>query len=96
MTVDDDLLALAKLGLDIEAELNTPLFKFVLGRMVERVDDLKDKLVDLDPEQETAKIRRIQAEIQRFSCMQEDIEQIVNDGRQAHREMLDKEQITDL
>ena len=96
MTVDDDLLALAKLGLDIEAELTTPLFKFVLGRMVERVDDLKDKLVDLDPEQETSKIRRIQAEIQRFSCMQEDIEQIVNDGRQAHREMLDKEQITDL
>ena len=96
MTSDEDVLGLARLGADIEAELETPLFKYVLGRMVERVDELKEKLVDLCPEQQASEIRRTQAEIKRFDCMQQDIEQIINDGRQAYREIVEAEQVEDL
>ena len=73
MSPDDELLKLARLGSDIEAELETPLFKYVLGRMVERVDELKEKLVDLCPDQQASEIRRTQAEIKRFDCMQRDL-----------------------
>ncbi len=96
MSPDDELLKLARLGSDIEAELETPLFKYVLGRMVERVDALKEKLVDLCPDQQASEIRRTQAEIKRFDCMQRDIEQIINDGRQAYREIVEQEQVEDL
>ena len=96
MSPDDELLKLARLGSDIEAELETPLFKYVLGRMVERVDELKEKLVDLCPDQQASEIRRTQAEIKRFDCMQRDIEQIINDGRQAYREVVEQEQVEDL
>tara|TARA_Y100001954_G_C15321347_1_gene365418 strand:+ start:200 stop:490 length:291 start_codon:yes stop_codon:yes gene_type:complete len=96
MLQNDELLKLARLGSDIEAELETPLFKYVLGRMVDRVEELKEKLVDLCPEQQSSEIRNVQAEIKRFSCMQQDIEQIVNDGRQAYREIVDQEQVEDL
>ena len=96
MSPDDELLKLARLGSDIEAELETPLFKYVLGRIVERVDELKEKLVDLCPDQQASEIRRTQAEIKRFDCMQRDIEQIINDGRQAYREIVEQEQVEDL
>ena len=96
MSPDDELLKLARLGSDIEAELETPLFKYVLGRLVERVDELKEKLVDLCPDQQASEIRRTQAEIKRFDCMQRDIEQIINDGRQAYREIVEQEQVEDL
>ena len=96
MSPDDELLKLARLGSDIEAELETPLFKYVLGRMVERVDELKEKLVDLCPDHQASEIRRTQAEIKRFDCMQRDIEQIINDGRQAYREIVEQEQVEDL
>ena len=96
MSPDDELLKLARLGSDIEAELETPLFKYVLGRMVERVDELKEKLVDLCPDQQATEIRRTPAEIKRFDCMQRDIEQIINDGRQAYREIVEQEQVEDL
>ena len=96
MSPDDELLKLTRLGSDIEAELETPLFKYVLGRMVERVDELKEKLVDLCPDQQASEIRRTQAEIKRFDCMQRDIEQIINDGRQAYREIVEQEQVEDL
>ena len=69
MLQNDELLKLARLGSDIEAELETPLFKYVLGRMVDRVEELKEKLVNLCPEQQGSEIRNVQAEIKRFSCM---------------------------
>jgi hypothetical protein len=86
-----DLINLARFGMEVEAEIDKPLFQYILTRMVERVDEAKDKLATLDPELKPGEIRRHQAEIARFQAMQEDIEQIVNEGRQASAYLLDQE-----
>lgn len=91
-----DLINLARFGMEVEAEINTPLFQYVLTRMVERVEAAKDKLATLDPDTQAGAIRDAQAEIRRFNAMQEDIEHIVNEGRQAHGILLDKEHVEDV
>jgi hypothetical protein len=91
-----DLINLARFGMEVEAEIDKPLFQYILTRMVERVDEAKDKLATLDPELKASEIRRHQAEIARFLAMQEDIEQIVNEGRQAAAYLLDKEHVEDV
>lgn len=91
-----DLINLARFGMEVEADINTPVFQYVLTRMVERTEQAKDKLATLDPELKASEIRRLQAEIARFNAMQEDIEHIVNEGRQAHSILLDREHVEDV
>lgn len=91
-----DLINFARFGMEVEADINTPVFQYVLSRMVERVDEAKDKLATLDPDTQASQIRALQSDIRRFNAMQEDIEHIVNEGRQAHATLLEKEHVEDV
>lgn len=91
----EDLIHAARFGIEIEDALNSPVIRYVLIRMSERVDEAKEALATLDPETKAPEIRQRQAEIARFKAMQEDIEKAVNDGRQAHRMLTDQERVDD-
>lgn len=93
----DDLIREARLGLEVEADLNTPAFRFVLNEMAVREEAAITALLDADPDVEPHKIRLYQAEAKRFRAMKEDIETVVNRGREAHKRLhaIEEERIED-
>jgi len=82
----DPAMETARLGIEAEAFLISSLGRYLFDRAEKEIEAAVERLVDADPED--AKLgREIRNEIYRAESVMEWIINVVNDGRTAHAEL---------
>lgn len=82
----DELLRVAQRGLEIEADLRSPVVQHILDRAREAADQALGKLVEADPAK-PEEVRNLQNEVKRHYDIATWIKDAVEEGRQAIEEL---------